>query len=261
MLVGTALGRLLLEAGRWKRLRTIPFSNPETATVVANDILADKLIMRLCKSGSTFVDVGAHIGSVLTSVHYHDPSVQIVAIEADPKKAEALRKRFPYCKVLDVAVGERESTAEFYLNSKSTGYNSLVLQETGTTATISVRVATLDALLPEIEVDVLKMDIEGAELGALRGGKNMVEQNRPTIMFESVGNKVNALGYSATLLWEWFTAMDYLIFTPDRLMHMAAPLNQDAFIDAHWYPFRSHNYFAVHKDRRDEIRDKAGTIL
>ena len=55
--------------------------------------------------------------------------------------------------------------------------------------------------------------------------------------------------------------MGYLIFVPDRLAHDAPPLTLEAFLDAHFYPFRTQNFFSVHRERRTEIRDKARNIL
>lgn len=242
-------------------LRKIPLSNPEQASSVANGILADRLIQRICVPGGTFLDVGAHIGSVLASVHSFNKKVDICAFEADPSKAQILRKKFPFCRLFEVAVGESEGRAEFFLNPKASGYNSLVSQSAADQPTITVRVAALDDLLPDGQVDVIKIDIEGAELGALRGGENLIRRNKPTIMFESVGTGINSLGYSPALLWEWFNDMEYAIFTPDRLAHNAPSLGLEAFLDAHEYPFRTHNYFAVSRDRRTEIRDRAREII
>ena len=38
-------------------------------------------------------------------------------------------------------------------------------------------------------------------------------------------------------------------------------MSLEAFLDAHEYPMRTHNYFAVASERRTEIRDKARRIL
>ena len=260
-LVGTRVGKFLLGFNRWQALRGIPLHNPEGASTTANAILADRLIQRLCTPKGTFLDVGAHIGSVFSSVHLYDRTVQIVAVEADPGKAESLRQKFPYCKVLDVAVGDEVGHVEFFINPSATGYNSLVPDRAGNQRVIRVPISRLDDLLPDVEIDLIKIDVEGAELGALRGGKLSIERNRPTIMFESCGTGINALGYSSEQLWQWFHEMGYLIFAPDRLAHDAPPLTLEVFLDAHFYPFRTQNFFAVHRERRTEIRDKARKIL
>ena len=80
-------------------------------------------------------------------------------------------------------------------------------------------------------------------------------------MFESTELGVNALGYSPTLIWEWFQDMGFEIFTPDRLGHDAPAFDLSTFLDSHAYPVRTQNYFAVHRDNRLEIRDRARKIL
>ncbi len=159
------------------------------------------------------------------------------------------------------ALGEDTGTVEFHTNPRSSGFNSLIKGDRNNVKTISVEMARLDDLLPDERVDVIKIDIEGAELGALRGGRKLFIRNHPVVMFESGDAKPNSLGYSAQLLWNWFTEMGYEIYTPDRFAHYTAPLSLDAFLDAHQYPRRTVNYFAVPTKRLREIRDRARQIL
>jgi FkbM family methyltransferase len=261
MMVGTPIGRMYLKASHWKSLRTINFRNPEAAQAIATAILADRLISRICPLNGTFLDIGAHIGSILSDVHHQDPSVKIIAFEADPSKIEHLRSKYPFCELFDVALGEREGTAEFQINTSATGYNTLVADEGSALPTISVRVAALDDLLSNRAVDVIKIDVEGAELGVLIGGEQIIQNSKPTIMFESVGVEVNSLGYSAHLLWEWLNDNGYQIFTPDRLAHDARPLKLESLIAGHHYPFHTHNYFAVSQEKRIAIRDICRVVL
>jgi hypothetical protein len=119
----------------------------------------------------------------------------------------------------------------------------------------------LDHLLQDAPLDYIKMDIEGAELGALRGGQTVLNRTRPTIMFESASAAENTLGYSAEQLWHWFDTAGFMVVTPDRLAHDAPPLSLETFLDAHAYPMRTHNYFAVPVEKRTVVRDRAREIL
>lgn len=260
-LVGTNVGDILLKMRRLKEFHGISLKNPEVAAAVSNGIIADILIQKICPAGGTFLDIGAHIGSVLASVHQYDQSIKIFAVEADPQKASRIRDRFPYCTLYDVAVGERDDVAEFYINDLRSGYNTLAPNQIEHQRSIKVQVVQLDRILNDQYVDVIKIDIEGAELGAFRGGVSLISRCRPIIMFESAGSGINSLGYSPELTWAWFSENGYLIFTPDRVAHDAPPLSLSAFIDAHFYPFRSLNFFAIHEDRRTEVRDRARKIL
>ena len=251
----------MLGASQYSSLKSLSARNPETASMVANAVLADRLITRLCPDGGVFVDVGAHIGSIFSAAHANGRNLTIHAIEADPDKAKSLAQRFAYVTLHACAVGEGSGQIEFYRNLQATGYNSLVQDDTAEQVAIWVEIKTLDTLLADVAPDVMKIDIEGAELGALRGGAGVIGAHRPTIMFESTQLGTNSLGYSPELLWEWFSGQGYGIYVPDRVAHGAPPMALETFLDGHEYPMRTLNYFAVHGDRRLAVRDRARTIL
>lgn len=260
-LVGTGLGRALLRFSHGQSLRELTVRNPETASSTANAIIADRLIANLTPEGGAFLDIGAHIGSILSSVRHAVPSAKIYAVEADPDKAASLKVKFPYCTFFDVALGEGEGQIEFYRNPNATGYNSIAPSDKPGVEKITVPISRLDDLLPNEMIDVIKMDIEGAELGALRGAEALFARARPTVMFESVRPDTNALGYAPEMLWDWFDAHGYHVVAPDRMAHDAPPLTREAFLDAHHYPFRTKDYFAVAEEKRQALRDRARALL
>lgn len=260
-LVGSILGDALKATRTWWDIRSLSLLNPEKAAMLANGVLAERLITNLCTGESAFLDVGAHIGSVFTSVHRNTNPSKIYAVEADPAKAQALQARFDYCEIFNCAVGEEQGHLQFYCDRDRPGYSSLVPSEGNAVEEIQVEVRLLDQIFPDQLIEVMKIDIEGAELGALRGGQELLARSRPVIMFESAGLGVNALGYSPDQLFEWFQEQSFKVFTPDRVAHDAPALGLESFLDAHEYPVRSHNFFAIPPERRLEVRNKARKIL
>jgi hypothetical protein len=115
--------------------------------------------------------------------------------------------------------------------------------------------------VPAVPVDVIKMDIEGAELGALRGAVRLIERCRPTVMFESAPGDPNGLGYTKEALWQFFNDIGYEIVVPNRVAHDGAGLSQEGFVEGHLYPRRTTNYFAIASERRREVRDRARSLL
>src|SRR5258708_36624699 len=95
MLLGTPIGRLLLALREKIAIIESACFHPDDVGTFANDILATRLITSLCQSRKTFIDVGAHIGSVTSAVAYRDASIKIVAVEAIPEKIARLRRKFP----------------------------------------------------------------------------------------------------------------------------------------------------------------------
>src|SRR5207244_4306522 len=139
-----------------------------------------------------------------------------------------------------------EGESSFFINPEESGYSSLS-PDTGTLE-IRVPVRRLDSIVDQ--ADVIKIDVEGAELGVLRGSEYIT--SRPVFMFESAPGEI--LGYTKNDLWEWFESHGYGIFLPNRLAHTAPPMSLDVFIDSHQYPRRTTNYFALPVDKLEEVR-------
>jgi FkbM family methyltransferase len=123
----------------------------------------------------TIVDAGANVG--LASLYYlaKHPGVKIVAIEANPTAVEKLRGTFrgnPSVAIAPVAIAADSGRTRMWidrasgsnLNASITGRD---LEGMNGFDVIEVETMTAEAIFPE-HVDLLKMDIEGAEYGVLR---------------------------------------------------------------------------------------------
>ncbi len=265
-LVGTSLGRAVMRGREVLNFLRVS-RHPSLGAVLAQDSCTDRLLARLTRPGRTFVDVGAHIGSVFSEVKHRDPSVLVVAIEAVPEKVEALAQRFPDVTFHCCAVGESDGEVSFFVDTRRSGYSSMARrlgasEGESTTKEIRVPLRPLDALLAEVKnVDVVKLDVEGAELGVLRGGVNVVKRHRPVIVFESCAGSGAPHGYSEAGLFDWFEAHEFGIFVPNRVAHEGRPLSREGFEDSHCFPRRTTNYFAIPKERREGVRHRAHEVL
>lgn len=260
-IVGTRIGAMALSARERFSLCMAALRGDESLGRHSNDWIARILLERLCADGKTFVDVGAHIGSVISGVSRHSKPRQIIAIEAIPEKADALKKRFPNAIIHCAAAGEEDGQTTFFIDLERSGYSSLDvnLAEHSTVRQINVAVRALDGLIDAADVDVIKIDVEGAELGVLRGAERLVRDNRPTIMFESGSSSMHA--YPKDAMFAWMKDHDYQVLLPNRLAHNDDGLDLTGFKEAHLYPARATNFYAVAAERRIEVRDRARRIL
>jgi FkbM family methyltransferase len=231
-------------------------ADAETLPALLNDQLATRIVVRLCRPGMTFLDIGAHIGSVTAEVTVRVTDVRVIAVEAMPDKADTLRRKFPDVEVHGIALGEEDGEVAFYVNDKQSGYSSLAPNGG---REIRIQKTRLDSIVSRRDVDVIKIDVEGAEQGVLIGGTRLIEQCRPVIMFES--GPQECLGYTKADMFAWFTGKGYELFVPNRLPHTAPPLTRDVFLDSHLYPRRTTNYFAVPAERTQEIRARTPVML
>lgn len=129
-----------------------------------------------------FVDCGAFDGdSIEQFVAWANgaPS-RIHAFEADPENFRKLQQFLAAhpltdrCKAWDRAVGERDETVYF----DATGAANAGLAAAGK---LAVRAVRLDSALAGEPVSFIKMDIEGAEPGALRGAAELIRVHRPVL--------------------------------------------------------------------------------
>jgi FkbM family methyltransferase len=236
----------------------------ETVGTVANDQLATTLITQICASGKTFVDVGAHIGSIIAQVRHKDATIKIVAVEAIPEKVRDLRARFPFIELHGCAVGETTGEISFFIDTQRSGYSSLAkpaANDDKSKVEITVPIEKLDNLIKSADVDAIKIDVEGAELGVLRGALITLTRCRPVVMFESGPCAGDGLGYTKEELFSFLHSLDFSVVVPNRLAHDDDGLTTAGFVESHLYPRRTTNYFAVPKERRLEFKARAREIL
>lgn len=262
LLVNTGIGQIGLNLREKVELHRKVSRDIENLGTLANDTLARILLERLCKPGHIFVDVGAHIGSVIGGVTRHSKPSRIIAIEAIPEKAAALRKRFPAAEILETAVSDHDAEVDFTVDIARPGYSSLNPElgaQTSASRIIRVKMTTLDAILPHEGIDIIKIDVEGAELGVLRGAGALVARSRPVFMFESAA--IEMAGFPKAELWQWFAEHDYEVALPTRVAHTAVGLSLETFMASHDYPRLTANYYGIPSERRNEVRLRARQVL
>jgi FkbM family methyltransferase len=153
------------------------------------------------KENETFVDVGANVGSYTLSAakEYKDKGVKIIAVEAHPDNYRALCRNiqinnFRNVKTINKAVTDHKGNVtlyEFHDGSRvDSGLYSLydtaflaeknILHPGGNL--LRLECDTLDNMLHDQRVDVMKIDIEGAEVMALKGACNTLKKLRKIVV-------------------------------------------------------------------------------
>ncbi|MFD8097790.1 FkbM family methyltransferase [Streptomyces malaysiensis] len=146
-------------------------------------------LQRRLKPGDVFVDVGANIGyySVLAS-RLVGGSGKVVAVEASPTflgllQRHARRNGCANIRTVNAAVSDREELLTFILaSSRNMGANSVVPYDGPAESTFEIAARPLPDLLTEDEIAqarVIKVDVEGAEGGVVRGLVPLLDRLRP----------------------------------------------------------------------------------
>ena len=162
------------------------------------------------KPGDVFVDAGANIGYfTVLGAKLVGPGGRVVAVEAHPATVEILRRNVIINGFRDsVSVWHRAAWSEatdlkfhqrqhFAANSSVASVGSDGLSALGDTeVVVEVPAVALDDLLADLpRVDVLKVDVEGAEVRAFAGLARTLQANRDvTVMFEWSPEQLTQMG-------------------------------------------------------------------
>jgi FkbM family methyltransferase len=164
------------------------------------------------------VDVGAHSGDVLAEIVRIAPRGRHIGFEPLPALAAALRQRLPGVEVREVALGDTPGTAPFVHVLDRPGWSGLRARptpdgEATRTKTIEVAVQRLDDALPAGSVPALvKIDVEGAELGVLEGARATLTAHRPLIVFEHGLGSADHYGTSPGDVHDLLSGLGYRVF-------------------------------------------------
>jgi FkbM family methyltransferase len=176
--------------------------------------------------GATCVDVGANVGwFTLHFAAWVGRSGRVIACEADPNIAEALRQNCQLngfanrVEILNSAVSDLPGTIRFIRSSQgSSGWGSVLPQpgnQGGTT--LDVPATTLDEILSSRgirDVAYLKIDVEGYEFAVLKGAAQSLNAGIiRNILIEWVGTAHTLQGESLEGMDAVFRASGYV---PDR---------------------------------------------
>jgi FkbM family methyltransferase len=147
-------------------------------------------LQQALKPGDTFLDIGANIGwMTLVGARAVGQEGRVIAIEANPHTLPILQHNVELnqancVEIYGVAVSDEPGTARLFENwNVNRGGASLLAQDD--TPGIEVQVETLDRLFdPETPLAVVKIDVEGLEPQALKGGSHWFAKQQPIFIFE-----------------------------------------------------------------------------
>lgn len=155
------------------------------------------LFDRVLKPGMTFIDVGANDGYyTLFAARRVGSSGLVIAIEPSPRErghleCNLVRNSLRNVQVLTCALGAAPGHARLRLaHGIHSGHNTLgafAHDDVEASSSVLVKLETLDAVVAQHElsrVDVVKIDVEGAEASVIAGGRNVLTTMRPLLLLE-----------------------------------------------------------------------------
>lgn len=197
-----------IAAGPLRGTKWLPSSGGKLARVLLGTYEPEQtaLFLEHVRPGATVFDIGAHVGYyTLLAARLAGREGRVWSFEPHPRNCAFLRRhvslnRLENVHIENVAIGAREGAARF---DEGTGSGTGRVAEGGA---LEVRMRRLDDLCAEhgLVPDVVKLDVEGAEMDVLDGGARTFAA-RPVLFLSTHGADVHArcierlesLGYSA----------------------------------------------------------------
>jgi FkbM family methyltransferase len=246
---------------RWTRV--MPFMDPGKGAfdfeLYGWDVRELRFLRRFLQPGMTFVDLGAHHGlySVLASALV-GPAGRVLAFEPTPSIVRRLRWHVRLnggrnVEVFAAAVGAKKSTVTLFVPTHGVDTISSLRPPGRTSAPvqrIEVELVALDDVIAarHLEaVDLIKLDVEGAEPQVLDGATQLLARQRTLWLFEALDSTSAEFGGSARALVDRFAAGHALFeFTPEGWLQPHTPRES--------YPHDSNcNLLAVPPNRRGDV--------
>ncbi|MDO8431589.1 MAG: FkbM family methyltransferase [Candidatus Binatus sp.] len=206
----------------------------------------------LLRAGMTVYDVGANVGfHALGAARRVGVEGCVICFEPLPENAKKIQynaavNALANIKIVTTALGSSAGEAAFWTSEKPTwGKLASVGKKPDRFANeVKVKIERLDALVDELNLappDLIKMDVEGAELDALEGARRTLERYRPTMLIEAHGTN--------TAIETFLVAIGY------RVGVLGKPI---AVAESYW----NAHIFAIAPERADanEIFDRLRTI-
>lgn len=142
-------------------------------------------LARTVKPGWTCIDIGANIGYLSLVMAASGGSV--IAFEPSPQTFETLcRNAGGIVRSYQLALSDKDQMLEFFDSDENLLSTSIVSLKPANSKSIQVQAITLDSFCAanQIAPSLIKIDVEGAELAALRGMRHTLERFKPVISCE-----------------------------------------------------------------------------
>ncbi len=205
-LAGGARVRADLRTPHGRRLYAYGFCEPAAAAMLS-----------LLRPGDVVIDGGANIGLfTLMAAGRVGGDGHVVACEPSPTTMALLRENvafngYGWVDLREVALAERPGRLQMRVFGAGSGHSSFAPEDSASGSEVEVEVATLDEVAGDLldRTSLVKLDVEGAELLALKGAPRLLERARPDFIVELEPEHLERQGGSIAAVQSLFEDAGY----------------------------------------------------
>lgn len=211
--------------------------NLDLYVTIANEGSWEPWVRRACrrvmKNGGVMFDVGANAGAISNETALACQNITIKAFEPQTRLAElvavsAALNQLDNIEVFPVAVGDHVGDVELHLPAHALHASLAASGEPGEQVVV-VPLITLDSAVQSGALpapSLIKVDVEGGELGVLTGARQILEQYNPVVIFEA-NESSDRFGYGREDLFRLLSECgDYDLFVIAPGDVLASPANR-----------------------------------
>lgn len=195
------------------------------------------------KPGMAVLDIGANIGEIsLVAARRVGPKGRVISFEpidaiADVLERNVVRNKLNNVSVARLALSDAVGVFPVYHHvedpSDDNGGLGTLFGATGEDVIQHVSATTLDEFVKSVDlpgIDLIKIDIEGAELPCLRGGEQTISRFRPIIIVEVQEKSASAAGYKQIDILSFLAGFGYTFHNIGRRGRLSS-LNKDMLLE------------------------------
>jgi FkbM family methyltransferase len=226
------------------------------------------LYLFVLRPGAIALDGGANIGQhTLQMISAVSPGGLVIAAEPVAELRARLEASLQQSnvspdavRIVSAGLWDQPGESEFYqvtnqAQHELSGLRNRHWLEPYPVRKINVELTTIDAICSGLpRLDFLKLDIEGAEMNALHGGRGTVEKFQPIIAFEQDQFSPHYFGYSWRDLLDYFDSLQYEVYDLFGVRYAdPSAFHESAVWDFLAMPARTHAKKAIFKALRKSM--------
>ena len=217
-----------------KILKALPFAFTKNQRY---DRLTERVIRKVCRPTSNCADVGCHKGEILDLFLAAAPQGQHFGFEPIPILFQNLKGKYSdrtNCHFFDIALSNQRGSSNFNYVVSNPSYSGLLKRRydrpNEEDTQITVRTEKLDDVWPvDLQLDVLKIDVEGGEQMVLEGARKTITRWKPMVIFEHGLGASDIYGSTPEQVFSLLESCGLRIFLLENFLAEAAPLDAKSF--------------------------------
>ena len=230
---------------------TLIFLHLDLTKNLEYDRLTKKILKQVLKQNSNCVDVGCHKGEILDEIIALAPNGKHFAFEPLPHLYQTLKHKYSgKATIYPFALSDKSGSTTFNFVKNAPAYSGINKRKYDTATPdieeITVELNTIDAVLLNQKIDLIKIDVEGGEFGVLKGAAALLKRDLPVVIFESGMGASDFYGTQPKDLYQFLNGDIGL-----KISTLKGFLNKDKALDLHAFEHcfntNTEYYFIAHQ--------------